>query len=105
MNGSIDKSFATGDANGGGGLVAVNHGAITQSYATGDVSGGYAGGLAGYNDGVIALSFATGDVGVQLTYNSTGGIVGHGSAGYALDPELGEARQDAIARGLRDRER
>ena len=61
----VAKSSATGDVSGGewnGGLVAVNGGEVRASYATGDVEGG--GGLVGNNvlTSTIRKSYATGNV-------------------------------------------
>ena len=90
-SGSITQSFATAQANGGGGgadiggLVGINQGAITYSYATGEVtfSGLGAGGLVGINSGgSITQSYAIG-----LIYGSgfaAGGLVGGGAGNVTV---------------------
>jgi hypothetical protein len=89
--GTINQSFATGQASVGdgvvGGLVGINDGsgAITQSYATGSATGGtnaYAGGLVGSLQGnaTIAQSYSTGAVS-----GGSGALVG-GSVGADFSP-------------------
>ena len=86
---SITASYATGDADGGGGSDSVGGlvgsqqggGLITASYATGDTDGqGSVGGLVGSQQGggLITASYATGDTDGQ---GSVGGLVGSQSGG------------------------
>ena len=85
-NGTISKSFSTGNVVGTGiagssflgGLVGYSSGAITSSYASGSITQGvsYTGGLAGWigSTASISNSYATGNVTASGDY--TGGLVG-----------------------------
>ena len=97
FNGSITASYATGNADGGGGdfdnvggLVGsqVSGSSITASYATGDAHGGSGqvdrvGGLVGeQKGGSITASYATGDAhGGDGAYDYVGGLVGEKNGG------------------------
>ena len=87
--GTIQNSYATGTANGGGdgdtgtgGLAGVNEGTVQDSYATGNANGGDdsdtgTGGLVGVNEGTIQNSYATGIAnGNDGDDAGTGGLVG-----------------------------
>ena len=79
-NGTISRSFATGNVTGNyygyGGLVGSATGLITDSYATGNVSGpDSTGGLAGSaSDVTILRSYASGNV---TGGNRSGGLIGY----------------------------
>ena len=115
---SITASYATGDADGGGGgndrvggLVGLSRGSITASYATGDADGGdgghnRVGGLVGLSYGSITASYATGDAdGGDGAYDRVGGLVGwqHGgsiTASYATGDADGGDGDDDLVGGL-----
>ena len=113
--GSITASYATGDADGGGGnndavggLVGESRGSITASYATGDADGGdgdndRVGGLVGESRGSITASYAMGDAdGGDGDQDYVGGLVGQqreGSitASYATgDADGGDGDNDRV---------
>ena len=93
--GAIVASYATGDADGGGGNDGVGglvgrqeSGAITASYATGNADGGagnddQVGGLVGYQDGgTITAAYAVGAVdGGAGNDDQVGGLVGFQDGG------------------------
>ena len=118
-NGSITASYATGDADGGGGnfdnvggLVGEQKGgSITASYATGDAHGGSGqidrvGGLVGWQSGgSTTASYATGDAhGGDSNFDYVGGLVGEQKGGsitasYATgDAHGGGGGQDRVGR-------
>ncbi|GEM_PF-3249929 len=97
----VTRSYATGDVNGGsgvivGGLVAHNnYGAFIESaYATGDVSGvdNYVGGLVGQNAGgsTIMNGYATGSVSVEGS-SLGGGLIGELTDGSVTDSYSSQA--------------
>ena len=114
--GTISASYATGDADGGGGsydyvggLIGFSSGTIIASYATGDADGGdyngdrdRVGGLVGSNDGIITASYATGDAnGGNGTDDYVGGLVGESggtiTASYATgDADGGNGTDDYV---------
>ena len=90
--GTIVNSSATGTADGDagndqmGGLVGANEGTIQNSYATGNANGGgdsdYGiGGLIGVNEGTIQNSYATGNANGGADHDYVGGLVGFLSSG------------------------
>jgi hypothetical protein len=88
-NGTVSKSYSTGDVNGYesvGGLVGYNNGTVTDCYSTVQVSGSlkFFGGLVGYSDsgGLVRNSYSTGNVNGN---NIDGGLVGYngGIVGYS----------------------
>ena len=114
---TITASYATGDANGGGGdedhvggLVGDNNGTITASYAIGNADGGdgtknYVGGLVGLNQtatSTITASYATGDAnGGGGDEDHVGGLVGDNNgtitASYAIgNVDGGEGTDDYV---------
>ena len=118
--GSINASYATGNADGGagdrdyvGGLVGGQRGgSIRASYATGNADGGdgdedFVGGLVGYQEfGSIRASYATGNAdGGDGTSDSVGGLVGSQNNGnitasYATGDADGGAGVGDTAGGL-----
>ena len=87
----VEKSFATGDVDGGAGFVGGNDGTIRRSYSTGDVLG--AGIFAMNNRAVIEDCYATGDLSVNGNYIHGGGFAYDNSypvRGYASGVVLWE---------------
>lgn len=82
-SGSVNSSFATGNAGGGfegtaGGLIGIATGDISDSYARGNAWGGagYAGGLIGHSEhNNIINCYSTGQV---FGVNSEGNLITHG---------------------------
>ena len=92
--GTIQNSYATGNADGGdgnvdyvGGLVGANDGRIRNSYASGNADGGdgnndYVGGLAGWNYSRIRNSYAAGNADGGAGLNDwVGGLVAQNEGG------------------------
>ena len=123
ISGTIQDSYATGDATGSsgnldrvGGLVGYNEsGTIGNSYATGSADGGAGdndsvGGLVGTNLGTIGNSYATGSAKGGAGDDSVGGLVGRNRSGilggatiknsYALGKVDGGDGADEVGRLL-----
>jgi hypothetical protein len=88
-DGTVERSFATGDLDTSGaqsgGLVGLNYGNILDTYASVNVSStwNYVGGLVGdQQDGAVTHSFATGSV---VGNNYVGGLVGRHGGGDVTD--------------------
>jgi len=85
--GTVERSYATGNVFGGGGdqggLIGVNFGTVKNSYATGDVSGGRVGGLVGLNEGTVKKAYAKG--GVTGRSRFLGGLVGQNIEGNVTE--------------------
>ena len=95
-NCSVSSNNSEAFGGSAGGLVGANsQGTIDRSYATGNVTGGYSvGALSGFNGGKVTRSYATGNVAGR---HSVGGLVGRNSnsssiigASYATGDTQGE---------------
>ncbi len=103
----IQNSYATGSVTAGtgttraGGLAGQNNGTIVKSYATGNVTAGSqgTGGLVGYNTSTITQSYAAGTVNASAI---AGGLVGiNGASGTITQTySTGTVTATSVAGGL-----